>query len=316
MSIHPDHSFTLHALRSGGKSAVSSALTALEEQPGNPEIIALLDDAWRGPLAHVIGFTGPPGVGKSTLIDALIRQYRDAGETVAVIAVDPSSRKTGGALLGDRTRFQNNPEDPGVFVRSLAARGQLGGLAALAFPSITLLAALYDRVLVETVGVGQSEADVAGAVETVVLCVQPGSGDSLQFMKSGIMEIPDIAVVTKSDVGQAARQALSDLRGALSLSAQRGREIPQIAISARTGDDIPTLVAACNDHRGWLVQHGRQERRVVQARDWLRGVMTSRFGTEGVRALDVTLRATDGGGPFAQAQTLTSRLSVIQNEPG
>ncbi|MGI9407204.1 MAG: ArgK/MeaB family GTPase [Hyphomicrobiaceae bacterium] len=298
-------SLTVSALQSGGKAAIAQALTAIEERAEDADVVALLDAAWLAPRAHVIGLTGPPGVGKSTLIDALIRQYREMGETVAVVAVDPSSRKTGGALLGDRTRFQNNPDDDGVFVRSLAARGQLGGLAALAFPSVVLLSALYDRVLVETVGVGQSEADVSGVAQTVVLCVQPGSGDSLQFMKAGIMEIPDVAVVTKADVGPSARQALADLKGALSLT---GSDAEQLAVSSQTGEGLAELVAACDAHRRTV----HVERRADQASDWLRGVIASRFGAEGCAALGDAMRLADGKGPFGQAQHLMREIEVMR----
>ena len=151
----------------------------------------------------MIGLTGPPGVGKSTLVSALVRAWRARGRTVGVIAVDPSSRRTGGALLGDRTRIDVDPDDQGVFVRSLAARDRLGGLADLAAAAMVLMRALYDVVLVETVGVGQSETEIAEIADTVVFAVQPGSGDSLQFMKAGIVEIPDIALVTKADLGAA-----------------------------------------------------------------------------------------------------------------
>ena len=236
----------------------------------------------------------------------MIRQHRDAGKSVAVVAVDPSSRSTGGALLGDRTRFQNSPDDTGIFVRSLAARGQLGGLAALAYPSIVLLAALYDRVLVETVGVGQSEADVSDVADTIVLCVQPGSGDSLQFMKAGIMEIPDIAVVTKADTGQPARQALSDLKSALSLSVTGGSTIPQFAVSAQTGDGVRDLIEACDTHRG-----AAKTQRTAQALEWVRGTIVTQFGRRGCDVLGDTLALHDNTGPFGQAQALQNRLNVV-----
>ena len=185
------------------------------------------------------GFTGPPGVGKSTLIDGLLKGWRAGGVTVGVVAVDPSSRRTRGALLGDRIRMRTDPQDQGVFVRSLATRGRLGGLAELAFPAIILMRAIYDRVVVETVGVGQSEADISTVADTVVLCVQPGSGDSLQFMKAGIMEIPDIAVVTKADMGPPARRALADLKGALGLAS--GGDVPCLMLSAAKGEGLDAL---------------------------------------------------------------------------
>ena len=184
------NAMTLAALRAGGKAALAAALAALEAAPEAAETLALLDAAYAAPGAHVVGITGPPGVGKSTLLGALIRAWRKAGRTVAVIAVDPSSRRSGGALLGDRMRLRTDPRDDGVFVRSMAARDRFGGLAALTHSAMVVMRALYDVVVIETVGVGQSETDVAGAADTVILCLQPGSGDSLQFMKSGIVEIP------------------------------------------------------------------------------------------------------------------------------
>ena len=170
-----------------------------------------------GARAQVIGLTGPPGVGKSTLIARLIEALRAEDRSVGVIAIDPSSRRSGGALLGDRVRLALDAEDPGVFVRSMAARGRLGGLAAEAFAATLLMRAVYDRVIVETVGVGQSETDIAIVADTVVLCVQPGSGDSLQYIKAGIAEIPDIAVIGKADLGSIALKAQSDLEAALAL---------------------------------------------------------------------------------------------------
>ena len=201
-----------------GKARVAAALSEAERNFADPAVAALLDEAYENPKGHVIGITGPPGAGKSTLINTLIAEWRAAGQTVAVVAVDPSSRASGGALLGDRVRMRTDPEDSGVFVRSIAARGRLGGLADIAFPATMLLRALYDRVIVESVGVGQSETDIATVSDTVVLCIQPASGNLLQFMKAGIAEIPDLAVVTKADMGAAATRALADLKGALSLS--------------------------------------------------------------------------------------------------
>ncbi|MEL7415547.1 MAG: methylmalonyl Co-A mutase-associated GTPase MeaB, partial [Pseudomonadota bacterium] len=210
----------LSDLRAGGKGAIARALTRLETAPRWEGTARLLDAAFAAPVGVAIGLTGPPGVGKSSLTHALVRQFRDAGRRVAVLAVDPSSRVSGGAILGDRTRIELDPEDDGLFMRSMAARGRLGGLSDIAYPAIVLLRALYDVVLVETVGVGQSEIEIAEAADTVVFCAQPGSGDALQFIKAGIMEIPDHIVVTKADLGVLADRALADLRGAVSLSAE------------------------------------------------------------------------------------------------
>ncbi|MBL8673659.1 MAG: ATP/GTP-binding protein, partial [Rhodospirillales bacterium] len=194
---------TLAALRAGGKPALAAALARLERDPDSDASRRLLDEAYRHPRAHVVGVTGPPGVGKSTLLSSLIAEWRGRGRRVGVIAVDPSSRRTGGALLGDRARLATDPGDAGVFVRSMAARDRLGGLAELTLGAMVVMRALFDVVLIETVGVGQSETDVAGVADTVLFCVQPGSGDSLQFMKAGIVEIPDIVAVTKGDLGRA-----------------------------------------------------------------------------------------------------------------
>src|SRR3712207_1888786 len=173
--------------------------------------------------AHLIGVTGPPGAGKSTLLSALTRAWREAGRTVAVLAVDPSSRHSGGALLGDRARIEFDPADGGLFIRSMAAGGRLGGLAPATRAAAQALAAAFDVVVIETVGVGQSETDVADAADTVAVVVQPGSGDVLQFLKSGIMEIPDVLVVTKADLGTAALRARRDLHAALRSLGARDR---------------------------------------------------------------------------------------------
>src|SRR5260370_39198252 len=206
------------ARRAGGKRALAEALAAIEATPDDPATLALLSAAHGDPQGQTIGLTGPPGVGKSTLSGRLIEAWRAAGETVGVIAVDPSSRRSGGALLGDRTRLRTDPQDAGVFIRSMAARDRLGGLAELTIAAMVLMRAMFDRVLIETVGVGQSETDVAGAVDTVVLAVQPGSGDSLQFMKAGIVEIPHIVIVTKSDMEEPATRAEGQLAASLSLA--------------------------------------------------------------------------------------------------
>ena len=231
----------LAALAAGGKRALAGALCALETAAADPRLAALLDEALASPRGMAIGLTGPPGVGKSTLVNAMIARLRARGDTVAVIAVDPSSRRSGGALLGDRTRIETDPEDSGVFLRSMAARDRLGGLAAISFPAMVLMRALFDLVIVETVGVGQSETEIAEAADLVVLCVQPGSGDALQFMKAGVMETPDVVLVTKGDVGAAARRAKADVKGALSLAA--GDVDPaDVTIAARSVS--PEMLAA------------------------------------------------------------------------
>lgn len=298
----------LDDLRTGGKPALARALAELERAPDAPETIALLDAAYAAPTAHVIGMTGPPGVGKSTLMNALISAWRGHGRRVACIAVDPSSRRSGGALLGDRTRLSTDPEDQGVFVRSMAARDRLGGLAALTVSSMVLMRALYDVVLIETVGVGQSETDVVGVADTVLFCVQPGSGDSLQFMKAGIAEIPHIVVVTKADMEQAAKRARSDVLGALSLADAEetlGWQVPVLMVSSARREGVDDLVAAIDRHHGFLSEGGRLgSARHSQAQAWLIESVRERFGREGVRrAGDLSLPA--GTSPFGRLREIT-----------
>jgi LAO/AO transport system kinase len=290
---------------------LADALARLEESPGTAATLDLLDAAFAAPRAHVVGVTGPPGVGKSTLLGALIRAWRDMGRTVAVIAVDPSSRRTGGALLGDRMRLRTDPADAGIFVRSMAARDRFGGLAALTHSAMVVMRALYDVVVIETVGVGQSETDVAGAADTVILCLQPGSGDSLQFMKAGIVEIPEIMLVTKSDIGPAAERARVDAVAALRQNQQGDAgawRVPVLTVSATQGDGVDALVEALDVHRAWLGAEGRlAARRAAQAEDWIADAVRERYGSEGLR------RAGDGwrgaaGSPFRRLATLEERL--------
>ncbi|NFV80255.1 methylmalonyl Co-A mutase-associated GTPase MeaB [Magnetospirillum aberrantis SpK] len=306
---------TLDSIRAGGKAALARALARLEQSPDAPETVALLDAAYDAPTAQVVGMTGPPGVGKSTLMNALIANWRGRGRRVACIAVDPSSRRSGGALLGDRTRLSTDPEDQGIFVRSMAARDRLGGLAALTVSSMVLMRALYDVVLIETVGVGQSETDVVGVADTVLFCVQPGSGDSLQFMKAGIAEIPHVVVVTKADMEKEARRARADVLGALSLGGAGddggGWTVPVLMVSSARRDGIDDLVTAIDEHGAFLAQEGRlAAARHAQAENWLEEAVRERWGREGVRrAGDLTLA--DGISPFGRLAQLRERLHIF-----
>lgn len=289
---------------------MAGALAAVETARGSADLTALLDAAVQAARAHVLGLTGPPGVGKSTLTNALVRQARAAGETIAVLAVDPSSRRTGGALLGDRARIQTDPEDRGVFVRSMAARDRLGGLSDDAVAAVALLRAVYDRVIVETVGVGQSEADIDLVADTVVLCIQPASGDSLQFMKAGVMELPDIIVVTKADMAEIARRAAADVTGALSLAGSGGGwQVPVIRLSAATGEGLPAFSQSVRDHQLHLSEGGRADaRRKAQEARWVEEAIRVRFGTEGLaRARRMELPA---GGPFTREAAFARRLTT------
>ncbi len=319
----PRMSSLLDDLRAGGKPALARALARIEARPDAPETVALLDEAHAQASGHVIGLTGPPGVGKSTLTNALIRLWRGRGLTVGVIAVDPSSRTSGGALLGDRTRLETDPEDRGVFVRSMAARDRLGGLAELTYPAMTLMRAVFDRVLVETVGVGQSETEVADLADTVVLCVQPGSGDSLQFMKSGIMEIPHFTIVTKADLGATARRALSDLKGALSLAPPRvdGWAPRAMSCSAAEGHGLDEAVGAIEARIAEL-SAPEGAARLAAARDahahaWAHGALRRRFGIEGLNVAErARLMRTLDAAPFAGTAAISRALAAALDSLG
>jgi LAO/AO transport system kinase len=231
--------------------------------------------------AHVIGVTGPPGAGKSTLLSALLRSWRRRERTVAVLAVDPSSRRSGGALLGDRARIDFDPADGGVLIRSTAAGERLGGLAPATHVAAQALAAAFDVVVIETVGVGQAETEVADVADTVAVVVQPGGGDVLQFLKAGIMEIPDVLVVTKADLGQLATHTRRDLSAAL--RSLGSGSTPVLAVSSLAPlSGIEELVEALQEHRAGLDLAARRvsARRAGALTDFL-----VEHGEQGLRAL-------------------------------
>jgi GTPase len=289
-------------LKSGGKAAMARALAQVERAPDARETLDLLNRAYDEPKAHVIGITGPPGVGKSTLTNALITKWRSLGRSVGVIAVDPSSRRTGGALLGDRTRFTTDPEDQGVYVRSMAARDRLGGLAGLTVSGMVLMRAIYDVVLIETVGVGQSETDIVGVADTVLFCVQPGSGDSLQFIKAGIVEIPHIVAITKADMGAPARRAMADMKGALNLAGRTGNDpwdIPVLLLSSMHQQGIEELIAAFDQHVSFLQGNALlTSARHTQAKQWLIEAVREKFGRVGMQHVAEQLEITPTDSPF------------------
>jgi len=223
-------------VRTGDRVALARLVTAIES--GDPDAIEAVSPS--GELegsSGLIGVTGPPGAGKSTLISAMIGELRSRGHSVGVLAVDPSSPLTGGALLGDRIRMQGHVDDPGVFIRSMATRGHLGGLSKAAEPTISaLLEAGFDYVVVETVGVGQSEVEVMDLVDVVVLVVGPGWGDQVQAEKAGVVEIADLFVVNKAD-----RHGVEEVRRALtSTSGESGRQV--MTTTATTGQGVEAVV--------------------------------------------------------------------------
>jgi LAO/AO transport system kinase len=274
------------AIRKGDKRAIAALLSGIESAPLQ-ELSASLDELFQTPRAHVLGITGPPGVGKSTLIRRLMEIWRERDEAVGVLAVDPSSRISGGALLGDRLRMGSEGMDGGVFIRSMAAGSQLGGLARGAFPAIAVLRAGFDHVIVETVGVGQSETGVADVADTVLLCVQPNAGDVIQFMKAGIMEVPEVLTVTKFDTGTVAQRTLTELRAALRLMAPRdGWSVPAVASAAQSPGGLNELMTALESHAVWRSADGRlARRRTGQAAAWARGRIAELYGEAGLRWL-------------------------------
>ncbi|MGI9381500.1 MAG: ArgK/MeaB family GTPase [Methyloligellaceae bacterium] len=320
-----DTTTNLDHLQAAGKKELAEALSNLEINWESRQVRTFLDGAhgrfWgrsqdssqgRSPDDRVIGITGPPGVGKSTLIGKLIRLYRQQGLSVGVVAVDPSSQISGGSLLGDRTRMNPDPDDPGIFIRSLAARDRLGGLSEFAFPTITLMCALFDLVIVESVGVGQSESDVAGVVDTLVLCVQPGSGDSLQFMKAGLTEIPDIAVVTKADIEGNAEQSFYDLKNALVASGTNGWETRVHLISTQLETGLDDLLGSLDEHAAWLNEAGRRVvQRQSQSRQWLENSLREQFGRVGLKHAQAFLTAENLSTPFVTERNISTRFHKI-----
>ena len=266
--------------------------------------------------ARVVGLTGSPGVGKSTVTGALVRCFRDAGLRVGVLAVDPSSPFSGGALLGDRVRMQEHATDDQVFIRSMASRGHLGGLALATPQALRVLdAAGFDIVLIVTVGVGQAEVEIASHADTALVVVAPGLGDSIQAAKAGILEIADVFVVNKSD-RPGAQEVVRDLRTMLTMaSIGAGRwKPPIVSTTAATGDGIGDLVESINAHGAWLDESGeRAVRRRVRAREEISAIamaeLRQRMGAmPGESRLDELASRVTGGDldPYAAADELIS----------
>lgn len=267
----------LTGARGGRIADIARLLSIVEnEEPGAADVVRLTY-ANTG-RATLVGLTGPPGTGKSTLVSALIAEYRKTGARVAVVAVDPSSPYTGGAILGDRIRMSERYLDPGVFIRSMANRGQSGGLARATRRVVSLVDALgFDVVLVETVGVGQQEIDVVRVVDTVCLLTIPGAGDDIQAIKAGIIEIADVLVVNKAD-RPGADDAVRYLAQMLALGSQRtGWRTPIVKTSATDGTGLKDLTDAIERHRVWAAESGEARRRRADAmRDEIQTLLRER----------------------------------------
>ena len=247
-------------LLAGDKRALARAISLVEND--DPEGWALVREVYpRTGRASVVGFTGPPGVGKSTLIGRLIEYVRGLDRQVAVLSIDPSSPFTQGALLGDRIRLTDHFLDPGVYIRSMASRGSLGGLSEATLQAALLMdASGKDDVFLETVGVGQAEVDIIDHADTVVLVLMPGSGDSIQALKAGVMEIPDVIAVNKSD-HPLTDTMVREIRGVLSLGPQEGWRVPIVKTEASRGEGTEELAEKIAEHREFIAEQGTLDER-------------------------------------------------------
>jgi LAO/AO transport system kinase len=278
-------------LVAGDKRALARAITLIEsDDPAGWELVREVYP--RTGRARIVGFTGPPGVGKSTLIGALTAELRRGEREVAVLSIDPSSPFTRGALLGDRIRLSDHFLDPGVFIRSMASRGALGGLSEAALQvALAMDAAGKDDVLIETVGVGQAEIDIVDHADTIVLALMPGSGDSIQALKAGVMEIPDVIVVNKADHPMTDTM-VREVRGVLALSHEPGMwQVPILRTEAARGEGVAELAVKIDEHRAHIEAEGTlAERRARNLRNEVLGIATSRMR----RQMEATAEADPG----------------------
>ncbi len=316
----PDPDALAESVSDQDRSAIARALNLLDDR--RPEarqraakLLATLPQERLYQGGHLIGLTGPPGAGKSSLTAALISVWRQRGLKVGVLAVDPSSPISGGALLGDRLRMLSGEIDQQVFIRSLACRGEFGGLSAEVWPMSLVMLAAFDIVLVETVGVGQKEIDVSKLTDTTCFVAQPASGDSIQFLKAGIMEVPHVLVVNKEDIGIAAKKTLSELRATLKpAQGTHDWQVPALSASAAKGTGIGTLADSLAKHRDWLQQQEmlKPRRHRFQA-EWVIKRLYEDFGRFGMAALggeNELMRQLQAqrGSPFEQYDQLRGQL--------
>ena len=303
--------------REGDPRSVARLISLVED--GSPELpaVAAALAPWAG-RAQVVGLTGSPGVGKSTTTNELVRELRRAGHRVGVLAVDPSSPFTGGAILGDRIRMQEHTTDAGVYIRSMSSRGQLGGLAAAAPQAVRVLeGAGCEVILVETVGVGQAEVEIASLADTTLVLLAPGMGDAIQAVKAGILEIADVFVVNKAD-RPGADATYRDIQGMLALGERAAGEWrPQVVRAvAVKNEGIDDVVAAIAKHRAWLESSGnltarRERRAAVEVEAIALGTLRARIGSmrEGTALTTLAARVAEGAlDPYAAADELLKSL--------
>ncbi|MBM7080389.1 methylmalonyl Co-A mutase-associated GTPase MeaB [Micromonospora sp. MMS20-R1-14] len=304
--------------REGDPRAVARLITLVESgDEVLPQVAAAL--APYAGQAQVVGLTGSPGVGKSTTTNELVRALRAGGHRVGVLAIDPSSPFTGGAILGDRVRMQDHATDPGVYIRSMSSRGHLGGLSAATPQAVRVLeGAGCDVVLVETVGVGQAEVEVASLADTTLVLLAPGMGDAIQAVKAGILEIADVFVVNKAD-RDGADNTVRDIQGMIALGERGpGQWRPQVVRSvAARGEGIDDIAAAIDKHRAWLEQHDelrrrREKRAAAEIEAIALGILRARIGSlrDGTELSTLAAKVAEGAlDPYAAADELLAQIS-------
>ena len=308
-----DVAAVVERVRAGDVRTGAQVMRALDDQrPGAEAVLrALYPSTGR---AYVLGVTGNPGAGKSTVVDSLIARYRGLGQRVGVVAVDPSSPFSGGAILGDRIRMQRHATDPGVFIRSLATRGHLGGLSRSTGDVVAVLDAMgYEQIIIETVGVGQDEVDVVSQADTCVVVTVPGLGDEIQAIKAGILEIADVLCVNKAD-REGADRAVRDLTVMLELRGHARPEVEIVRTVATSGTGIDELANAVDRHRACAGGRDRDERRLRRARATVREIALDRLRVEVDAALaadaagidEVAQRVRD---PYTEAAAIVAQVT-------